>query len=167
MQRMSAGILPYRRRGNRIEVLLVHPGGPFWARKDAGAWSIAKGEYQLPEAPLDAAIREFAEETGHAPSGPFEPLGSIKQPGGKIVDAWATEDDWDPGDFVSNTFALEWPRGSGKLQSFPEVDRVEWMDIAVAAGKILRGQLGFLQALHRKLTGCDIDPSAAKPEPPP
>jgi len=165
MQKMSAGLLPYRRRGDRIEVLLVHPGGPFWAKKDDSAWSLAKGEYQAPESPLDAAIREFAEETGHAPDGPFEPLARIKQPGGKVVDAWATEDDWDLVGFVSNTFVMEWPKGSGKLQSFPEVDRVEWMDIVVAARKILRGQLGFLQELHRKLTGSSLDLSAAKSPP--
>lgn len=165
MQKMSAGILPYRRRGGRIQVLLVHPGGPFWAKKDRGAWSIAKGEYRASESPLDAALREFTEETGHAPKGPFEPLARIRQPSVKVVDAWATENESDFTDFVSNTFTMEWPKGSGKMQSFPEVDRVEWLDIVVAAGKIVPGQLGFLQELHRRLTGSPIDLTAAESPP--
>jgi predicted NUDIX family NTP pyrophosphohydrolase len=147
----SAGLLPYRRDGDRIEVLLVHPGGPFWARKDDGAWSIAKGEVQADEALLDGAIREFAEETGHVPTGSFEPLAPIKQPSGKLIHAWITEDDWDAKSFVSNTFTLEWPRHSGRMQTFPEVDRVEWFEIDVALRKILVGQRGFLLELRRKL----------------
>jgi len=149
MPKKSAGILPYRRRDGRLEVLLVHPGGPFWARKDDGAWSIAKGEHGDGEEPLAAALREFAEETGHVPRGPFVALPPVKQPGGKTIAAWIAEDDWDAADFVSNTFTLEWPRGSGRLATFPEVDRVGWFDLATAARKLLRGQLPFLDALAR------------------
>ncbi|MFO1413453.1 MAG: NUDIX domain-containing protein [Burkholderiales bacterium] len=149
MPKKSAGILPYRVRDGRLEVLLVHPGGPFWARRDDGAWSIAKGEHADDEAPLAAAIREFAEETGRVPPGPFVPLPPQKQPGGKTIAAWITADDWDPAAFVSNTFTLEWPRGSGRLATFPEVDRVAWFDLPTAARKLLRGQLPFLAALER------------------
>ncbi len=159
MQKFSAGILPYRRKGDRIEVLLAHPGGPFWAKKDIGAWTIAKGEYQEPEAPFEAAIREFTEETGHTPKGPFKQLTRIKQPSGKIVDAWMTEDDWDITAFVSNTFTMEWPKGSGKMQEFPEIDRIEWLDISVSISKILPGQVGFLHELYLHLTGKPIPTS--------
>jgi predicted NUDIX family NTP pyrophosphohydrolase len=153
MPKTSAGILPYRWRDGRLEVLLVHPGGPFWARKDDGAWSIAKGEHDDGEPALAAAIREFAEETGHTPAGPFEALEPIRQPGGKIVAAWIAEDDWDTAGFASNTFTMEWPRGSGRMQSFPEVDRVAWFDLATAEGKILRGQSGFLAQLAHRVAG--------------
>jgi len=147
----SAGLLPYRWKSGRIEVLLVHPGGPFWAKKDDGAWSIAKGEVEGAEPPLDAAIREFAEETGHAPPGPFEVLAAIRQRSGKTIQAWATEDDWDASSFVSNTFTIEWPPHSGKSQSFPEVDRVAWFDVDLALKKILVGQRGFVLELTRIL----------------
>lgn len=149
MPKKSAGILPYRRRDGRVEVLLVHPGGPFWARRDDGAWSIAKGEYGDDEAALAAAIREFTEETGHVPPGPFVALPPQKQPGGKTIAAWITEDDWDTAAFVSNTFTLEWPRGSGTLATFPEVDRVAWFDLQAAERKLLPGQRPFLEALER------------------
>ncbi|ARO86956.1 NUDIX domain-containing protein [Nitrosospira lacus] len=150
----SAGLLLYRLKTNHLEVLLVHPGGPFWAKKDLGAWSIAKGEYEEGEAPLQAALREFFEETGYRPTGPYLPLTARRQPSGKIIDVWAAESNWDASNLVSNTFSMEWPRGSGKIRDFPEVDRAEWFDIAEATRRILPGQLGFLQELHEKLTGC-------------
>jgi len=152
MPKTSAGILPYRSRDGRLEVLLVHPGGPFWAKKDLGSWSIAKGEYEEGEDPLQAALREFMEETGHQPAGPFLPLAQRKQPGGKLVDAWATESDWDSSRLVSNTFSMEWPKGSGRMQAFPEVDRAEWFEISEAARRILPGQRGFLDELYEKLS---------------
>ena len=151
MPRKSAGILPYRRDRGRLEVLLVHPGGPFWARKDEGAWSIAKGEYDDPEAPLAAALREFAEETGRVPRGPFVALPPLRQPSGKTISAWIAEDDWDLAGFVSNTFELEWPRGSGRVKTFAEVDRIEWFDLPTAERKILAGQRPLLAALARVL----------------
>ncbi len=151
MPKTSAGILPYRHRDGRLEVLLVHPGGPFWSKKDLGSWSIAKGEYVQGEQPLQAALREFLEETGHQPAGPFLPLAQRKQPGGKLIDAWATESDWDPSNLVSNTFSMEWPKGSGRIQVFPEIDRAEWFDMAEAIRRILPGQRGFLDELLQKL----------------
>jgi predicted NUDIX family NTP pyrophosphohydrolase len=152
MPKASAGILPYRRRDGRLEVLLVHPGGPFWAKKNLGSWSIAKGEYEEGEDPLQAALREFLEETGHQPAGPFLPLAQRKQPGGKLIDAWATENDWDSSKLISNTFSMEWPKASGRLQAFPEVDRAEWFEISEAAQRILPGQRGFLDELYEKLS---------------
>jgi predicted NUDIX family NTP pyrophosphohydrolase len=153
MPKKSAGILPYRRRGDHLEVLLVHPGGPFWAKKDREAWSIAKGEYDESEEPLQAAIREFFEETGHRPVGPFLPLAERKQPGGKLVIAWAAESEWEPSSLVSNTFSLEWPKGSGRIKEFPEVDRAEWFELSEAARRIRPGQQGFLGELYDKLAG--------------
>jgi predicted NUDIX family NTP pyrophosphohydrolase len=153
MPKKSAGILPYRRRGGHLEVLLVHPGGPFWAKKDLGAWSIAKGEYEENEQPLRAALREFFEETGHRPAGPYLPLAERKQPGGKLVIAWAAESDWEPSSLVSNTFSMEWPKGSGRIKEFPEVDRAEWFEISEAARRIRPGQQGFLGELYDKLAG--------------
>ena len=152
MPKTSAGILPYRSKDGRLEVLLVHPGGPFWAKKDLGSWSIAKGEYEEGEDPLQAALREFLEETGHLPVGPFFPLAQRKQSGGKRIDAWATESDWDSSKLVSNTFSMEWPKGSGQIQTFPEVDRAEWFEISEAARRILPGQRGFLDELYEKLS---------------
>ena len=163
MSRKSAGILPYRFRAGRLEVLLVHPGGPFWAKRDLGSWSIAKGEYEEGEEPLQAALREFFEETGHRPAGPFLPLARRKQPSGKIINAWAAESDWDPSDLVSNTFTMEWPKGSGKVREFPEVDRAEWFDMAEAARRILPGQRGFLDELYEKLTGERLQALSAPP----
>lgn len=147
MPRHSAGLLMYRRSGGHVEVLLVHPGGPFWANKDLGAWTIPKGEYGDDEEPLSAAIREFQEETGLVASGPFMPLTPIRQRGGKIVDAWAFEGDGDPGALKSNSFSLEWPRGSGHMREFPEVDRAGWFSIDDAKQKILAAQAGFLDEL--------------------
>lgn len=147
MPKTSAGILLYRLREDRLEVFLVHPGGPFWARKDLGAWSLPKGEFVEPEAPLDAARREFQEETGFALDGPFEPLTPRKQSGGKTVHAWAVEGDLDPRQIRSNTFLLEWPKGSGRQKEFPEVDRAEWFEIEEARRRILPGQAGFLDEI--------------------
>src|SRR5689334_22964825 len=151
MPRTSAGILPYRIRAGHLEILLVHPGGPFWAKKDLGFWSIAKGEYGSDEDPLQAALRESFEETGHRFDGPFLPLAPRKQPGGKIITAWAAQGDWDPSGLVSNTFFMEWPKGSGKIREFPEVDRAEWFDVAEAFRRILPAQRGFLDELYEKL----------------
>ena len=148
MARLSAGLLLYRRRGREIEVLLAHMGGPFWSRKDAGAWSLPKGEYEGDEEPLAAARREFAEELGlPAPAGRALDLGTIKQAGGKVVQAWAVEGDLDTDAVRSNSFELEWPRGSGTVQSFPEVDRAAWFDLQSARVKLVKGQVGFLERL--------------------
>jgi predicted NUDIX family NTP pyrophosphohydrolase len=148
---VSAGLLPYRSTDRGLEVLLVHPGGPFWARRDLGSWSLAKGLCQPGEAPFDAALREFAEETGHAPRGDFLPLGSHRQPGGKLVHAWAVALDWDPALLECNTFEMEWPRGSGRLQRFPEVDRAAWFGMEEAARRILPGQRPFIEELKQRL----------------
>lgn len=147
MPKTSAGVIIYRIREGALEVFLVHPGGPFWARKDLGAWSIPKGEFTEPEDPLAAAIRELQEETGYEAEGPFVPLAPRKQPGGKTVHAWAVEGDLDPRQIRSNTFLLEWPKGSGRQKEFPEVDRAEWFDLAEAKRRILPGQAGFLDEL--------------------
>jgi len=153
MVKRSAGILPFRRIGGKLEVLLVHPGGPFWAHKDIGVWSIAKGEYDETERPLDAAMREFCEETGCPVAGPFLELTPCIQPSGKLVSAWATEMDWDPAAQVSNTFSLEWPKSSGRVQEFPEVDRALWFPVAEALRRILPGQRGFVAELVQRLGG--------------
>lgn len=147
MPKESAGLLLHRRAKGTIEVLLVHPGGPFWSKKDLGAWSIPKGEYSEGEDPLEAAKREFQEETGMTISGRFKPLTPIKQSGGKVVRAWAVEGDLDASAIKSNTFTIEWPPHSGKQQSFPEVDRAEWFPVETARKKILKGQLGLLEEL--------------------
>ena len=141
----------YRVCGGVLEVFLVHPGGPYWANRDLGAWSIPKGEYGLDEDPLQAARREFEEETGLIPRGEFIPLTARKQRSGKIVSAWAFRGDCDPRAIVSNTFTMEWPPRSGRLQSFPEVDRAGWFPIAVARKKIHKGQVEFLDQLVKKL----------------
>jgi predicted NUDIX family NTP pyrophosphohydrolase len=143
----SAGILMYRWREQSPEFLLVHPGGPFWAKKDIGAWSIPKGLFEDGEDPSRAARREFEEETGHRPDGELLELGSFKQPSGKIVLAWALEGDFDVGAFRSNVFSLEWPPRSGRLQEFPEADRAAWFDPATALRKITKGQVEVVQAL--------------------
>jgi predicted NUDIX family NTP pyrophosphohydrolase len=140
MAKRSAGILMFRRRGRGIEVLLMHPGGPFWAKKDAGAWSIPKGEYAEGEDALAVARREFEEETGARPHGDFLPLGEIVQVGRKIVTAWALEGDFDPATLISNRFDLEWPPKSGRKTSFPEVDRAQWFSPADAQQKMLPAQ---------------------------
>jgi predicted NUDIX family NTP pyrophosphohydrolase len=147
MPKRSAGILMFRRGAQGLEVLLVHPGGPFWARKDLGAWSIPKGEYSKGDEPLATAIREFAEETGISPLGEFRPLGEITQPGRKIVTAFALEGDFDPATLKSNTFELEWPPKSGRKASFPEVDRAQWFSLEMAREKILSGQREFITRL--------------------
>jgi predicted NUDIX family NTP pyrophosphohydrolase len=152
----SAGILLYRRRDGELQVFLVHPGGPFWARKDDGAWSIPKGEFTT-EPPLEAALREFEEETGVRLEGAFQPLTPLRQSGSKIVHAWAVEGRLDPGHLRSNVFSIEWPKGSGKMREYPEVDRAAWYAIPVARQKILKGQLSLLDELERVLT----DPSSA------
>lgn len=152
MPKQSAGILLYRNTGGRVEVFLVHPGGPFWAKKDDGAWSIPKGEFADGEEPLEAAKREFTEETSFSIKGTFIPLNPVKQPGGKTVYAWAVEGNIDAGAIRSNTFSIEWPRGSAKTKSFPENDRSDWFDLDTAKGKILKGQLGLLEQLSKKLS---------------
>jgi predicted NUDIX family NTP pyrophosphohydrolase len=146
----SAGLLLYRVRDGNAEVLLVHPGGPFWKRRDEGAWSIAKGEVGPGETPLDVARREFQEELGvPPPDGEVTPLGSIRQAGGKVVRAWAARGDVDVSSITSNTFAIEWPPRSGKTQEFPEVDRAGWFDLAAARRKILPAQSLFLDRLEK------------------
>jgi|ERR1700742_3755178 predicted NUDIX family NTP pyrophosphohydrolase len=148
MPKLSAGVLLYRTGDDVVEVLIAHPGGPFWARKDDGVWSIPKGEYADGEDPWAAAQREFAEELGlSVPDGPCLDLGPLKQPSGKVVTAFAVRGDLDVTDARSNTFQLEWPRGSGKLREFPEVDRVGWFSVAQARVKLLKGQRGFLDHL--------------------
>jgi predicted NUDIX family NTP pyrophosphohydrolase len=151
MPQKSAGIIAYRRRGSAIEVLLVHPGGPFWRNKDAGAWSIPKGEFSDDEAPEATARREFAEELGVEMTAPLCALGDARQRGGKTVTAFAAEFDLDPQTIRSNTFELEWPPRSGRRQSFPEVDRAEWFAIGTAHEKINQGQRPLLDRLETLL----------------
>jgi predicted NUDIX family NTP pyrophosphohydrolase len=151
MAKTSAGLLLHRKADAGLEVLLVHPGGPLWAKKDDGAWSIPKGELAPGEDPLAAAQREFHEETGLTVDGYFVPLNPVKQSGGKIVYAWAVEaPGLDPSAIRSNTFSLEWPPRSGKSQEFPEVDRAAWFPLAEARDKILKGQLPLLDQLHER-----------------
>jgi predicted NUDIX family NTP pyrophosphohydrolase len=149
MPKRSSGILMYRRATGGLELLLVHPGGPFWAKKDLGAWSIPKGEYSDGEDALAVARREFEEETGARPEGDFLPLGDIVQAGRKIVTAWALEGDFDPADLTSNRFELEWPPKSGRKASFPEVDRAQWFSPAEARRKIISAQSEFIERLLR------------------
>jgi predicted NUDIX family NTP pyrophosphohydrolase len=147
MPKQAAGILLFRRGPSGLEVLLAHPGGPLWARKDAGAWTLPKGQFTDGEAPLDAARREFEEEMGSRPTGDFQPLGTLKQPSGKIIHAWAAESDFDVATVKSNLFSLEWPPRSGQVGEFPEVDRADWFSIETARLKILKGQAPFLDRL--------------------
>jgi predicted NUDIX family NTP pyrophosphohydrolase len=149
--KLSAGVILYRRGKGRVEVLLAHPGGPYWRRKDAGAWSIPKGECGDGEEPLAAAFREFEEETGIKLEGALEPLGEVKQAGGKIVHAWTIERDCDPTRMHSNTFSLEWPPKSGNVQEFPEIDRFEWFPIAEARQKLVKAQTAFLDRLVERI----------------
>ena len=151
MPRRSAGILLYRTRLRGTEVLLVHPGGPFWAKKDVGAWSIPKGEYIDDEDPLAAARREFAEETGIVLEGAFISLEPVTQPSGKIVSAWAVEGDCDASTITSNTFSMEWPPKSGRQAEFPEVDRAEWFTVEHARERLTKGQVSLLDQLERHL----------------
>lgn len=149
MGRTSAGLLMYRRRLGILEVLLAHPGGPFWKNKAWESWSIPKGEYLVgKEEALTAAKREFFEETGLAPTGDFIELSEVKQAGGKMVQAWAFEGDCNPNDLVSNTFTMVWPPRSGQLQEFPEVDRFAWFSLSEARKRILKGQIALLAELE-------------------
>jgi predicted NUDIX family NTP pyrophosphohydrolase len=151
MKKRSAGILMYKKSGPDLRLLLVHPGGPFWANKDLGAWSIPKGEYGEGEEPLAAAKREFCEELGAAPSGEFLDLGALVQPGRKEVIAWAVEGDFPVAELKSNAFELEWPPKSGRKKQFPEVDRAEWFIPADARRKILPGQVEFIDRLLARI----------------
>ncbi|MDD1761971.1 MAG: NUDIX domain-containing protein [Methanothrix sp.] len=143
----SAGILLFRVRDERLQMLLAHPGGPFWSDKDEGAWSIPKGMFDNDETPLEAAKRELFEETGIKANGEFIDLGSIRLPSRKIVFIWAIRSDWDAKKIISNKFSLEWPKGSGILREFPEVDRAEWFDVKTARKKIQKGQAEFIDRL--------------------
>lgn len=141
----------FRRRAGALELLLAHPGGPFWVRRDEAAWTLPKGEIGPQEDPLVAARREFLEETGFASNPPFLPLGEVRQKSGKRITAWAFEGDADPATLVSNPFELEWPPRSGRIQSFPEVDRVQWYAPGEARRKLIAGQVPFVDALERLL----------------
>ena len=147
MAKQSAGILMYRRGPEGLEVLLVHPGGPFWAGKDLGSWSVPKGEVGADEDPLAAAKREFQEETGVAVTGALRALSPVKQKSGKLVCAWAVQGDLDPANVRSNTFSVEWPPRSGEVREFPEVDRAEWFSLETAWAKILPAQQPLLREL--------------------
>ena len=164
MAKRSAGLLLYRRTGLDLEVLLVHPGGPYWAKKDEGAWSIPKGLFEEGESPLAAAKREFKEETGFLPHGTFLKLGSFKQPSSKVIFAWALEGDFDPRKLKCNTFSMEWPPKSGRMQEFPELDRAAWFKAGAAARKITKGQLPIIQELfHRLGVKCGRRPKSSCP----
>lgn len=154
MPKRSAGILLYRRRNGTLEVLLVHPGGPYFAKRDAGVWSVPKGEYGDGEEPRACALRELEEETGAAPpQGALFDLGEVKQRGGKVVVAWAAEGDLDADAIVSNTFPLEWPPRSGRVQEFPEVDRAAWLSVEQARERILAAQAPLLDRLVAAVGG--------------
>lgn len=155
MRKQSAGILLYRQKARKLEVFLVHPGGPFWKNKDIGAWTIPKGEFDGNETALDAAVREFREETGHMLTGPFHVLTPIRQKGGKQVFAWASPGDLDPTTIVSNTFEMEWPPRSGRMQSFPEVSKGAWFDMETAAQLINPAQTALLEELNNSITSRD------------
>ncbi len=148
MPKLSAGVLLYRVSDGVVEVLIGHPGGPFWARRDDGAWSIPKGEYEPDDDPWEAARREFAEELGYpVPPGPRTDFDPVKQPSGKVLTVFAVGADLDIAGARSNTFTLEWPRGSGRMQEFPELDRVGWFPVAQARRKLLKGHVVFLDLL--------------------
>ena len=151
----SAGLLLVRKAGVDVQILLGHPGGPFWRNRDTGAWTIPKGLIAPGESPLAAARREFAEETGHHPSGNLIPLGSAKQPGGKVVHIWAVQEDWDANRLRSNTFEMEWPPKSGRRQTFAELDRASWFGVSEARQKILKGQAVFIDRLLEALGQTD------------
>jgi len=152
MAKQTAGLLVYRRRQGEIEVFLAHPGGPYWAKKDAGAWSIPKGEFLDPEAPLAAAKREFLEEIGQSVEGEFLALTPRKPPGGKTIHAFAVEGDVDADNVTSNLFDMEWPPHSGRMQSFPEVDRGAWFKIDEARRRLMKGQILILEELIERLS---------------
>jgi predicted NUDIX family NTP pyrophosphohydrolase len=172
MPKTSAGLLLYRVTGG-VEVLLAHPGGPFWSRKDEGVWTVPKGEYEPGEDAFSAARREFHEETGHLPpDGDAIDLGALVQPSRKVVTVWALEGDLDVSRAVSNTFEMEWPRGSGRMREFPEVDRVEWAGVAEARRRLLKGQVPFLDRLLEALAargrlddGTRADEGSPPPDP--
>jgi predicted NUDIX family NTP pyrophosphohydrolase len=155
MATRSAGLLVYREAGEGVEILIVHPGGPFWAKKDDGAWSVPKGEIEPGDDPLETAIREFAEELGTDPPDArgAVALGELRQPSGKIVAAWALRGDLDASDVRSNTFTMEWPPRSGRTAEFPEVDRAGWFSLDAARTKLLRGQVPFVDRLASTLRG--------------
>ena len=153
MPRQSAGLLLYRRSQGRLEVFLVHQGGPFWKTKDQGAWSIPKGEAAEADDLFETAVRELREETGFDATGPAVALPPVKQAGGKTVHAWAMEAELDADAIVSNTFTLEWPPRSGRMQEFPEVDRAAWFDVTEARRRINAGQVPLLDALEERLAG--------------
>ncbi len=155
MSKKSAGVLAYRFQDGRLQVLLVHPGGPFWRKKDLGAWSIPKGEIQENEEPFEGARREFREETECEITGTAIPLTPIRQPSGKLIHAWAVENDCDVSAVKSNLFSMEWPRHSGIMREFSEVDRAGWFTLEKAREKILKGQRGFLEELERMVKATD------------
>ena len=157
MPKQSAGLLVYRHRGEALEVFLVHPGGPFWAKKEAGAWTIPKGEFAPGEDPLEAARREFTEETGVVVDGPFAALGTVRQSGGKTIHAFVAPAELDAGKIVSNTFRMEWPPRSGRFAEFPEVDRAGWFPLEAAAEKINQGQRELLVRLRLALEEAEKD----------
>jgi len=166
MAKKSAGLLMYRIRKRLLEVFLVHPGGPFWVKKDLGSWSIPKGEYTADENPLDAARREFREETGFDADGEFISLRPVRQTGGKEITAWAFEGDLDSAAVRSNTFSMEWPPKSGKRVEFPEIDRAAWFSLEIARAKILKAQIALLDELFTILNR--REPDARKDiDPPP
>jgi predicted NUDIX family NTP pyrophosphohydrolase len=158
-KKKSAGILLYRRRGILLEVFLVHPGGPFWEKKDDGSWSIPKGEYDVGEDALEAAKREFTEETSFTAEGAFVALKPLTQPSGKLVSAWAVAADVDPTKLSSNTFSMEWPPKSGTQREFPEVDRGAWFDLQTARRKLVPGQVPFVTELELLLARPKISPA--------
>jgi predicted NUDIX family NTP pyrophosphohydrolase len=151
----SAGILLFRHRNGIMQVLLGHPGGPYWSRKDEGAWMVPKGAVEEGETAIEAAVREFGEEVGPVPSGCPMPLATVRQNGGKLVEVFALEGDFDPASLKSNHFELEWPPRSGRMQSFPELDRVAWMELQEARTRILKSQQPLLDALAATLAAGD------------
>jgi predicted NUDIX family NTP pyrophosphohydrolase len=151
--KVSAGILPYRVRGGTVEVLLIHPGGPFWAKKDVGSWSVAKGGVDDGEELEAAARREFTEETGFVAAGPLLPLAPRRQPSGKLIHVWAVEGDFDPAAIRSALFSVEWPKGSGRVREYPEADRAAWFPLTEAKRRSLRGQMPFLDELAERVRG--------------
>ena len=156
MQKTSAGILLYRYKEGALQVLLVHPGGPFWAAKDLGAWSVPKGLIDPGEDALEAALREFREETGFIARDHFIQLTPVRMKSGKVVKVWAVEGDCEPSAIKSNAFSMEWPPGSGKQQEFPEVDLAAWFDVDQARKKINQGQVGLLDELQILLSGSEL-----------
>src|SRR3954465_4429785 len=166
MARTSAGVLLYRRAADGIEVLIGHMGGPFWAKKDAGGWSIPKGEYGPGEDPLAVACREFEEELGTAvPAHAFLPLGELRTTSSKVLTVWAAEGDLDAGTCVSNTFELEWPPRSGRVQEFPEIDRAAWFGLDEARSKLVAGQVPFLDRLRDQVKRSHPHPSPRRSPP--